>query len=234
MWKNYVLQLIVLWAVYDAIIIWGTCPTIYEYKRLALYKIQLLLTNSWLTRRWGPRAPNHQCNDNCQVKITKKKIDCVLYHGDNWSNIKQIMYREKMEWMKTLVFRFFRSNRSNVLHIFVKYIQLRNQEFYIQLLCDLLQNEGKKNHKLYISCQVGRGRVPFGWNSWVENSSKSKLISTKVWNWCQAISDLIDLRAWMFSSESFGMNHSGQRIYNISFKLLTSSYRTNKITNIII
>ena len=43
--------------------------------------------------------------------------------------------------MKTLVFRFF---RSNVLHIFVKYIPLRNQEFYIQLLCDLLQNEGKK------------------------------------------------------------------------------------------
>ena len=43
--------------------------------------------------------------------------------------------------MKTLVFRFF---RSNVLHIFVKYILLRNQEFYIQLLCDLLQNEGKK------------------------------------------------------------------------------------------
>ena len=43
--------------------------------------------------------------------------------------------------MKTLVFRFF---RSNVLHIFVKYILLRNQEFYIQLLCDLLQNEEKK------------------------------------------------------------------------------------------
>ena len=121
-----------------------------------------------------------------------------------------------MEWMKTLVFRFF---RSNVLHIFVKYILLRNQKFYIQLLCDLLQNEGKKkkNLKLCISCQVGRGRVSFGWNSWVGNSSKSKLISTKVWNWCQPISDLIDLRVWMFSSESFGMNHSGQRIYNISF-----------------
>lgn len=40
----------------------------------------------------------HRCNDNCQVKITKKKkFDCVLHHGDNWSNIKQIIYREKME-----------------------------------------------------------------------------------------------------------------------------------------
>ena len=63
---------------------------IYEYKRLAPYKIQLQLTNSWLTRRWDDHG--HRCNDNCQVKITK--FDCVLYHGDNWSNINK-SYIEK-------------------------------------------------------------------------------------------------------------------------------------------